>query len=163
MYFLNCQAALWRRKDLISFLSPYEDAWQFEVYGTCRAKLFSKKFLIQSTDNKVFNYDFSLNSGFGIFRGKWLKSNVKLFADNDIEINFSRLGFYEGNGAYPQTEPPRKCVKDRWLYFMYGGSEDTVRMPILEQIKLFLRHPRAFLHMVKNKIIYIFTNKRVES
>lgn len=161
MYFLNCQSALWRRKDLISFLSPYEDAWQFEFYGSERAKLFSKEFLCMNSPlNPVFVYNVNWNTGYGLHKGKWLESNIKLFNDYNIHVDFDKLGFESKSSIESICKPPRKCAKDRIYYFLYGGFDGQFRMSIYEQISMLFSHRKEFLRAAKKKIAYLFTNRR---
>lgn len=155
MYFLNCQAALWRRKDLIRFLSPYEDPWQFEVYGSNRAKLYNRKFLRRSIDTpKVFVYDIQPESGYGLYGGKWLEANKILFSQYGIEVDFKELGFGESKRGILRCQPPKKTVKEKWLYLLYGGGE-KVRMGLWEQLLLLFRSPREGAAVLKNKLTFL--------
>lgn len=160
MYFLNCQTAIWRRKDLIKFLSPYENPWQFEIYGSERAKLYNKYFLISGANCVLpFLYKFNLVSGYGLYRGKWLKSNVQLFKNNDLTVEFDSLGFYDGANVDNSCPVPKKCFKDRWMYLMYGGG-DKPRMSIIEQLVFAFIHPIKNITVLKKKLKYFFTQYR---
>ena len=159
-YYLNCQAALWRRKDLIKYISPYENPWQFELYGSDRAKLYNKIFLMSCQESQLpFKYDVDRESGYGLYGGKWLRSNVGLFRENGLSVDFERLGFHEGQKVRVSRVVPKKCFKDRWMYLLYGGGE-KIRMGIFEQIKFAFLHPRRNLTVIKSKLIYLFTDKR---
>ena len=159
MYFLNCQTAIWRRKDLIRFLSPYESPWQFEIFGTERVKLYNKRFLCSSGENITFLYNVDWNDGYGLHGGKWLKSNIELFEKNNICVDFSRMGFYDGSNVDTECPAPQKCIKDRLMYLLYGGGE-KVRMSIKEQIISFVKCPRKFFYSIKRKIKYCFSEER---
>ena len=117
MYLLNCQAAIWRRKDLIRFLSPYEDPWQFEIYGSNRAKLYNRKFLRKERENpSPFIYNICVENGYGLYGGKWLYSNKKLFQDSGIQADFEILGFTENKRVNFKCAAPRKTLKEKWMY-----------------------------------------------
>lgn len=74
---------IWRRKEFIKFLSPYEDPWQFEIYGTERAKSYDRRFLILSDKQKpIFAYNIDISTGYGLYGGKWLINNIELFKNN---------------------------------------------------------------------------------
>ena len=159
MYFLNCQSAIWRKKDLIKYLSPYESPWQFELFGSNRARLYGKKFLLQENESKpVFNYNVNWNNGYGIFRSKWLKSNINLFKNNDIKVDFSKLGFYENNSVDMSCPTPKKCLADRWIYFCHGGGSPYIG--ISEWISYLFKNPRKFLSITKEKIKFVLTDYR---
>lgn len=162
MYWLNCQTAIWRRKDLIRYLSPRENPWQFELFGTERAKLYGKQFLFTESDRKLpFQYVVERQTGYGIWHGKWLKSNIQLFQKNGISVPFENLGFYEGElkGPEPVCQPPEKSMAERWMYFLYGGGE-KIRTEILEQICFFFRHPKKAGSILKRKLKFLFTSDR---
>lgn len=160
MYFLNCQASLWRRKDLIRFLSPHESPWQFELYGSERAKLYNRKFLILANESApVFVYKIDWSKGYGLHGGKWLKSNVKLFKEHGIEVDFSNMGFYKEQDGTSECPIPRKSLVERIMYFVYGGGP-CPRASISEQFILIFTHPKRFLYMMKQKIKYTFTDWR---
>lgn len=90
-YRFNCQAALWRRKNLISYIRPHENPWEWELLGSQRSQRYTESFYTMSKNgSRIFNYDFK---NCGIVRGKWTKSVVDLFDKHDIEMDFSKRGF----------------------------------------------------------------------
>lgn len=153
MYFLNCQASIWRRKDLIRFLSPYESPWQFEIYGSGRAKLYNRIFLLRSSQSpKVFNYNVNWDTGYGLHGGKWLKSNVSLFEQNGIEVDYSRMGFYEKKENEEVCPIPRVTLRERLRYLIFSGYDIRARMSIRDQIRLLIKKPREYWRMEVQKI-----------
>lgn len=160
-YFLNCQTAIWRRKDLMRYLNRYESPWQFELFGSERAKLYGKKFLFSDDGWKLpFLYNVNWNTGYGIHHGKWLKSNVALFAQNGIDFDFGKVEFYEGGDTVDTgCEPPKKSFRERWMYFIYGGGKET-RTGIGAQILFSVRHPVEGLRVLKRKLKYLLTDDR---
>ena len=158
MYFLNCQASIWRRKDLIRFLNPYENPWQFELFGSERAKLFNRMFLLQEQNAiPVFPYNVNWTTGYGIHGGKWLKSNILLFEREGIHVDFNRMGFYEHKAVQTSCVEPRVNFKWKVMYFLYGGYGQS-RMTIREQLKCCFMNPRRALFALKQKIIFIMCN-----
>lgn len=43
---ISCQASLWRRDVLLKYIRDYESAWQFEWWGSKRAKILNDNFLL---------------------------------------------------------------------------------------------------------------------
>lgn len=145
-YYLNAQASLWRRKALLKLLSPYENAWQFELYGSARAKLYPYDFVIRKDDILLFDYRTNVTYGYGIAKGGWLPGNVELFEREGIEVNFEHLGFYT-----PELEKqnkligaaPKRTLREKWMRFLYAG-EDRPRWELRDQIKLLFSHPKQY-------------------
>lgn len=105
-YLFNCQAALWRRERLISFLRPFESPWDWEAWGTrmrgarCRDGFYS----LQDGAAPVFPYD----NGWVIFRGKWcLRAVEPLRKLYGLDIDYSGRGIYEEQ-MEKAPEQPRK-------------------------------------------------------
>ena len=153
-YYLNAQVAIWRRKMLIEILSPYESAWQFELYGSERAKLYPYDFVIRKDDIPIFDYHTQLNFNLGIQKGMWMTGNVALFEKEGITVNWENLGFYSPekvNKSY--DKPPKRSVKEKWLRFLYAGY-GIPRWTIREQLKLLFSHPIRYakqkVHALKN-------------
>lgn len=77
-YRINAQANLWRKKYLFKVLKSRENAWEFEDYGTVRAKIMPEIVLTRKVNGpKVFDYHYYLNYGYGLKQGKWLKNNKR--------------------------------------------------------------------------------------
>ena len=96
-YKISLQAALWQKSLLKKYLRVHENAAQFERYGTKRA---------WRSQEEIYNYFDLLNKtslipyySTGIIKGKWNRVAVKqLFEQNDITVDFTRRGYYEGVG-----------------------------------------------------------------
>ncbi len=92
-YKLNLQAGLWRKADLETLISDDDSPWSFEENGHFRISSPSKKFLCSragshtNIKNCVFPYLTARNLGFGIWNGKWLWNNEKLFRKNGIKVD----------------------------------------------------------------------------
>ena len=45
-YRMNCQAALWRREKLISYIRPHESPWEWELYGSIHPEFALQRFFL---------------------------------------------------------------------------------------------------------------------
>lgn len=94
--YVSCQASLWRKDVMLSLIREYESAWNFEWYGSQRAKYQGIRFLTVSKEYiKKRGSDIMPYLKTGVIGGKWYKPTVKLFADHDIPMNFELRGFYD--------------------------------------------------------------------
>lgn len=96
-YLVSLQAGLWLRSTLLELLEPRESPWQFERFGTIRARRAGMEFLcpdLSTTEwagRPIVPYEPT-----GIVRGKWwAPAVVDLFAEHGLTVDFSRRGFYE--------------------------------------------------------------------
>lgn len=89
-YFVSCQAAIWRKSTLLQLLRRHENAWQFERWGTCRARALRCHFYTAAVDGYSPVQYFCT----GIVQGKWLHPVEDLFREAGIEMDFSRRGFW---------------------------------------------------------------------
>ena len=93
---ISCQAALWKKEVLNSYLKSYESGLDFEWWGSKRSVYLNHHFY---TTNKIGNSFDERNiisyEMTGVIGGKWYPGVVKLFKDNNIEIDFSKRGFFE--------------------------------------------------------------------
>lgn len=151
-YYLNAVAALWRRKTLIKLLSPYESAWQFELYGSSRAKLYPYDFVIKKDDVLVFDYHAQIEYGYGIQKGMWLQGNVALFEKEGIEVPFENLGFYDPEKVNKSIATrPRIMFREKIMRLIFAG-ETQPRWEIRDQVKLLFTHPVRYLKQKKHAI-----------
>ncbi len=126
----NCQAAIWRKARLESFLQPEESAWAWEQTGNLRSYDVPDAFysVIDKKDSP-FPYD---PFEHGVYNGKWLESVPALFAASNIEMDFSKRGFFDEKqkALHPQVGIDFKT--DAILYLNRGhgfGEADAVFMP----------------------------------
>lgn len=102
-YRISCQAALWKRDVLLSYLRSYENAWQFEEYGSKRGKILKHNFYvvdknwIKLNEFEIIPYIFT-----GIVQGRWLPEVVPLFEKHQILIDYSTRGF--------SNQSPKKSI-----------------------------------------------------
>ena len=107
MYKLNLQAGLWRKTDLEALIGDEDTPWSFEFVAQNRLEGQDKIFLCSRAgthyDYKgaVFPYLTGRSTGYGIWTGKWLWNNDKLFKKNGIQMReihlqrFSRFDMFK--------------------------------------------------------------------
>ena len=90
-YFVSTQAAIWRKDSLLKILRSWETGWNFEYFGSLRARNLSMEFgHIDRTLSPALNYVHT-----GIIKGKWNKDVVNLFDQHEIYLDYSIRGFYD--------------------------------------------------------------------
>lgn len=89
-YRLNCQAAVWRREKLISYIRPHEDAWQWEVMGSKRSSRYKEDFY-SAIEGEPYVFPYNCEDS-GLFHGKWRKGTMSLLNKHHIEIDYSKRG-----------------------------------------------------------------------
>ena len=108
--------SIWRKSYFISLLRKHESIWDFERYSCFRARNLPFRCVLFAANHPCYYYhqpsavsngNAVRGGGYGIVRGKWLPSNVELFKKYDIDVDFSRLGFYE-----PSAETESKEKED---------------------------------------------------
>ena len=126
-YRLNTSPALWRVSALRRYLKPAENAWQFEVFGSWRARRTPDTLLLvdpaslKNNREGVIPYFRALRNS-GIVKGRWQRGIEELFRNHDIQVDFSIRGFHEPlpsvlNKYYVLrnlTANPRAVIAD-WL------------------------------------------------
>lgn len=92
-YRVSCQAALWRKDELYSLIREYEDAWQFEEFGSQRSAVMKSMYLcvsrnfVKLNQFEIIPYIFT-----GVVQGRWFEDSVPLFEKHGIEMDFSKRG-----------------------------------------------------------------------
>ncbi len=92
-YRLNSAPAVWRRKDLMSYVGIADNPWAWEVFGSYRTFGDGKDFYSPSSiKNNI--YDYQYKKGGAIYRGKWV-SDVVFLKNKKYSLNmdFSKRGF----------------------------------------------------------------------
>jgi len=96
--YVSCQASFWRKEVMLSLLREHETAWNFEWWGSKRAKYLGYEFLVvdpnlmDSTQFQILPYIFT-----GVIGGKWYKQVIETFEKNEIIVDYSIRGFFEEN------------------------------------------------------------------
>ena len=111
-YRISTQAGLWKKETLISYLKPEENGWMFEIFGTKRAHKRNDLFLTVNRD--IFSYKLNPVLPYlltGIIKAKWHPKIPEIFKNHQIEIDFTRRGFYhEKNFIFRKLETLRKLL-----------------------------------------------------
>jgi hypothetical protein len=96
-YRISAQAGLWRVSALKSYLRRHETVWEFECYGTRRARRKRDTFFYVNDEyeetytKKIIPYDAT-----GVVHGRWVKTLVEdLFAAHNIPVDYAPRGFYD--------------------------------------------------------------------
>lgn len=97
-YRLNTSPALWRVEALRRYLRPPENAWQFEVFGSWRARRVRDSLLLvdpESTQDRagVIPYFQAVHNS-GIVKDRWQRGIEPLFARHGIRVDFAARGFH---------------------------------------------------------------------
>jgi len=103
-YLFTLQAGLWRRDRLISFLRDHENPWNFEIWGSIRARRYSDDFyaISNNPESLIFNYEHA------IVGGLWKPFVKDLFIKENISHDFSTRNFY-------LKRIPNKGLKRNWF------------------------------------------------
>ncbi len=108
-YLISCQTALWKKETMLSLLRTYENAWQFEEFGSQRAALVKPnifgvdKSWIKLNEFEIIPYIFT-----GIIQGRWYEPVVDLFKNHNIFVDFTKRGFV--------NEALKRSLKLKLLY-----------------------------------------------
>jgi len=98
-YRVSTSPALWRKSSLMTYLRSHENAWQFEVFGSIRAKKKIDTFYAvnpkETINGKagVLPYFYGTWNT-GIVKGKWQREIQPFFASNGIIVDYSERGFF---------------------------------------------------------------------
>lgn len=101
-------SALYRKDFLLNILRNHESPWDYEAFATDRLKKSNYK-AMQYNKNMpcIFDYDDTIENGYGITKRRWLKSTKVLLDSFGIDVNYENLGWYED---LEEQEIPR----ERW-------------------------------------------------
>jgi hypothetical protein len=126
--YVSCQAAFWRKQVLISIIREHETAWNFEWWGSKRAKYLDYEFLVvaptyfKPTENLIMSYVLT-----GVVGGKWHKDVIELFKKHNLKIDFKKRGFYDEN-----TKPTiKKRVKTKLSIWKLKSIIEIIKMKYL--------------------------------
>jgi len=96
--YVSCQASFWRKDIMMSLIREHETAWNFEWWGSKRAKYLGFQFLV--VDHHFFKpYEYSIISYIftGVIGGKWYMPVVNLFKKHEVLVDFTKRGFFIEN------------------------------------------------------------------
>lgn len=101
-YRVCCQGALWRKSELLDVLREYEDAWEFEEFGSLRSEIMEREYYVvdrsyvKLDEFEIIPYIFT-----GIVQGRWYEKVVPLFEKHNIKIDFNERGFVQDAPVKP--------------------------------------------------------------
>lgn len=129
-YRFNCQAAIWRKHRLESFLQRGESAWGWEVEGNLRSYTLADRFYsVIRKEDSPFPYD---PFEHGVYNGKWLEAVPPLFAKHGIAIDFSLRGFFDEKQKALHPQVGINFKTDAILYINRGhgfNEADALFLP----------------------------------
>lgn len=166
-YWVCFLPAIWSRQALLDLISPYESAWQFEVFGTERAKYSKWKFFEAFTNSSsVIPVKWGIrDKGYGVCQGKWTRPTEGFFRSEGINIDFSIRGFCDPQAVEDTLRFPRMLFRHKWRYFLHGGlfrnetderNNITFCLSLKQQFYLFFLHPKTFIKILHRKFGYLF-------
>lgn len=123
--YVSCQASLWRKDIMNALIRDHETAWNFEWWGSKRAKYLKYEFLVvapcflKSNDGIIFPYVLT-----GVIGGKWFKEVVALFKKHSIAVDYSKRGFLDEN-AKPTLG---KRIKTKWSIYKLQSIIEIFKM-----------------------------------
>jgi len=110
-YLVSCQAALWRKEILKSYLRAFESAWQFEEFGSKRsARMHQHLYVVDPSLVKINEFEIIPYIFTGIVQGRWKEEVVQLFDAHGIEMDYALRGFLK--------EAPPRTVLDKLDTFL---------------------------------------------
>lgn len=124
---ISCQTALWRRQVLRSYVRSREAAWQFELYGSLRARHCDHNFYV--VDPTVWRKDVHEMIPYvatGIVQGRWYEAVPPLFAAQGIGMDFTRRGFL--SEVPPKPLGVRACNLFKRLPIMVASNLELTAM-----------------------------------
>ena len=94
-YRVSCQAALWRKTELLDLIRTYEDAWEFEEFGSLRSAILKRDYyVVDQKYVKINQFEIIPYIFTGIIHGRWYEEIIPLFEKHNIAIDFSKRGFF---------------------------------------------------------------------
>lgn len=94
--YVCCQASIWRKEIILKILREHETAWNFEWWGSKRAKYLGMKFLTINHNWIKEGHDIIPYIKTGVIGGKWYRPVIELFNNHEIQIDYNKRGFFEG-------------------------------------------------------------------
>jgi hypothetical protein len=128
-YRFNCQASLWRTKDLLAFINSEESPWAWEVAGNYRSWRLRRSFYAADPACPlIFDY-YGDGDWSGIMRGRWYTRYVgPLFARYGIDVDFTKRGTI-GEEAVGALVAEQKKPLLYGLKTLYGNTLCVLKNP----------------------------------
>lgn len=95
-YKVSALIGIWNKRMLQKYICGYkENIWEWEKNATDRSNNIYIKdefYVMKNNVKEIFPYNISK---YGLFSGKWLTPTKELFEKQNIEMDFSKRGFYD--------------------------------------------------------------------
>ena len=97
-YYMTFQACVWKRESLIRILVPDVSPWDIEEKNLINRDVHFRVLCdslgsFSDCSKDVFPYFWAKETGYGIYKSKWLWNNKKLFRDNGMVFKRRKLGY----------------------------------------------------------------------
>ncbi|CAM4100050.1 Glycosyl transferase [Zobellia roscoffensis] len=124
---VSCQAALWRKSELLDLLRDYESGWEFEEFGSMRSAILKSNYYVINRDYvKLDQFEIIPYVFTGVVQGRWYEKVVPLFKKHNIKMDFSKRGFL--NDAPSRTLMKRVSDKLNKIPKIYRNKKDLNRL-----------------------------------
>lgn len=128
-YKVNCQAAVWRKEYLLKLIRNHETPWEFEVFGSSRARRYRNWafYAADKTGTNVFQYPF----GGVLHGGKWTPMALESLQKQRVEVDVRKHGVQE------KPTIPKQITREE--------EKRNPQLSKLEKIKKVLKHWRSYI------------------
>ena len=117
---LYLTVSFWRTDYMRKILRKHESIWDFERYSVLRASNYPEQVMRLNPKYPILYHYMQPSSvkdgldvvgeGYGVVRGKWLRSTKELFDKHGINVCYENMGWYQP-GVVPPPPPPRILEK----------------------------------------------------
>ena len=117
---LYLTVSFWRTDYMKKILRKHESIWDFERYSVLRAPLYPEQVMRLNPSYPILYHYMQPSSvkdgldvvgeGYGVVRGKWLRSTKELFDQHGIDVCYENMGWYQPGLVAPEP-PPRFLEK----------------------------------------------------
>lgn len=152
-YKFNCQAAMWNRKRLISYLNVDENPWEWETLGNWRSYRhpFHVFYSAIPGGEYVFPYICRLNGiaygGLAVYRGRWYVPCIDpILKKHGIEIDYMKRGIVTDEEFKKPEKPIRKKEDSlKWKQYIWFARPIYCKVKeICNAVGYFLSNIRHF-------------------
>ena len=155
-YTFTLQIGIWKKEILAKCLRNFESPWEFEEIGNIRSFIIREKFFVQIRNSiSVFDYNVERKTGYGLYRGKWLKSNVELFSRENILCNFNNLGFFASES---QFDSRKRSFKGKIIY--YTNKPIEILKTLIALLKIIFKKTYWFFEKIYCYCFYRYLSKK---
>ena len=137
-FLATAYCSLWKKSYLKKILRKTESPWDFELYGTVRARHYKEKqYVVTPGAPLVFPFEIKGNAGCGVSGGKWSKGNIALFKKHNLKCDFEKRGFMDWTDIEKEWNKPQKKLTFFEKVFMPFTDNKKFKEKIRPKIKTF--------------------------